>query len=683
MRRAERKKYLAGLIAVVLLSAIMPITALAASAGYGDFLVTGDDLSGVSFENNMLKIDTSGTYTISMAQEGTTTGQHIAVSPGVKATLVLNGVSVSSATTALEIRGADVTLILSSGSDNSFVSTGAGNSAIHVPSGSVLTIRCDSNEDGHVCDENCGSLMVQYATNTLGPAAIGGNTAESTGSISIQGGTVNASNNYGTAIGGGSGQFYSGNSSGGAATVSISGGIVTATSSYNNTAIGGGTGGDGAGAGGTGTPGMGGSDGQAVISITGGVVNTQGGAIGGGNGGAGGYNFWESGGTGGAGGNAEIALTGGIVNAGRIGAGEGGAGGGGSSAGPSGVAGSGPIETGTEGSCFVIADRLITSSDETGFTGAFVIAGNGKVYSDVSLYTDVILPEGATLAIPEGTVLTIPADVTFTNDGSIVGQGEIDNYGLIYGNQPGVTVNEMMATISLASSEGGSVTGGGNFETGSDVAVTATPEEGYHFLGWTENGKLVSDSARYEFSVTADRNLTAVFEQHKGQDDGDCTTPVYCGIYSSVVRAAQEHQFGEWISGNGTHTRRCKNENCNVTEEAPCTGGIATCTEKAVCEICGGKYGEPEAANHTKLVKVEAKSPTQTQEGNIAYWHCEACGRYFSDEVLTNEITVEDTIISAGNIPQTGDSGRVFLWSILLLISGSVAGVAIYKKHKA
>ena len=120
-----------------------------------------------------------------------------------------------------------------------------------------------------------------------------------------------------------------------------------------------------------------------------------------------------------------------------------------------------------------------------------------------------------------------------------------------------------------------------------------------------------------------------------------------------------------------------------MTEEAPCTGGIATCTEKAVCEICGGKYGEPEAANHTKLVKVEAKSPTQTQEGNIAYWHCEACGRYFSDEVLTNEITVEDTIISAGNIPQTGDSGRVFLWSILLLISGSVAGVAIYKKHKA
>ncbi len=291
MRRAERKKYLAGLIAVVLLSAIMPITALAASAGYGDFLVTGDDLSGVSFENNMLKIDTSGTYTISMAQEGTTTGQHIAVSSGVKATLVLNGVSVSSATTALEIRGADVTLILSSGSSNSFVSTGAGNSTIHVPSGSVLTIRCDSNEDGHVCDENCGSLTVQYATNTLGPVAIGGNTAESTGSISIQGGTVNASNNYGTAIGGGSGQFYSGNSSGGAATVSISGGIVTATSSYNNTAIGGGTGGDGAGAGGTGTPGMGGSGGQAVISITGDVVNTQGGAIGGGNGGAGGYNF--------------------------------------------------------------------------------------------------------------------------------------------------------------------------------------------------------------------------------------------------------------------------------------------------------------------------------------------------------------------------------------------------------
>ncbi len=652
MRKLNRKRYLAALISAIMLLALLPITSLAASADYGDFLVTGDDLSGVSFENNTLTISTSGTYTVAMAQKENVTDQHITVASGVTAALVLDGVSVSSGTTALEISGADVTLILSSGSDNSFVSKGAACSAIHAPSGSTLTIRCDSSEADHVCNENCGSLTAQYDSNTGGPAAIGGNTAEDTGSISIQGGVINASNIYGAAIGGGEGQVYSGD--GGAATVSISGGIVTATS--YDAAIGGGAGADGMGGGG-GTPGPGGSGGSADISITGGVVNTQGASIGGGNGGNGGYNYYGSNpADGGAGGDAEITLTGGVVNTGSIGAGEPGAGGGGTPSGSAGTAGTGLIETGTDGSCFVIADRLITSSDEDDFTGAFVIAGNGRVYSPMSLYTDVTLPDGATLTIPDNVVLTIPTDVTFANNGSVVGQGEIDNYGTILGKQPEVTVNEMVATISVASGEGGSVTGGGDFATGSDVAVTATPEEGYHFLGWMEDGKLVSDSARYEFSASADRNLTAVFEQH---------------------------QFGEWLSENGTHTRRCTNENCNVTETEPCTGGIATCTERAVCEICGGEYGGPDASNHAKLVKVEAKSPTQTQKGNITYWYCEACGRYFSDKALTNEISVEDTTIQpAAATPQTGDNGRLFLWGILMLTAGSVMSVVICKKRK-
>lgn len=414
MRKLNRKRYLAALISAIMLLALLPITSLAASADYGDFLVTGDDLSGVSFENDTLTISTSGTYTVAMAQKGNVTDQHITVASGVTAALVLDGVSVSSGTTALEISGADVTLILSSGSDNSFVSKGAACSAIHAPSGSTLTIRCDSSDADHVCNENCGSLTAQYDSNTGGPAAIGGNTAEDTGSISIQGGVINASNIYGAAIGGGGGRFYSGN--GGAATVSISGGIVTATSF--DAAIGGGEGADGIGGGG-GTPGQGGSGGSADISITGGVVNTQGASIGGGNGGNGGYNYHGSNpAEGGAGGDAEITLTGGVVNTGSIGAGEPGAGGGGTPSGSAGTAGTGLIETGTDGSCFVIADRLITSSDEDDFTGAFVIAGNGRVYSNMSLYTDVTLPDGATLTIPDNVVLTIPTDVTFANNSS-------------------------------------------------------------------------------------------------------------------------------------------------------------------------------------------------------------------------------------------------------------------------
>lgn len=140
MRKLNRKRYLAALISAIMLLALLPITSLAASADYGDFLVTGDDLSGVSFENDTLTISTSGTYTVAMAQKGNVTDQHITVASGVTAALVLDGVSVSSGTTALEISGADVTLILSSGSDNSFVSKGAACSAIHAPSGSTLTI---------------------------------------------------------------------------------------------------------------------------------------------------------------------------------------------------------------------------------------------------------------------------------------------------------------------------------------------------------------------------------------------------------------------------------------------------------------------------------------------------------------------------------------------------------------
>ena len=75
------------------------------------------------------------------------------------------------------------------------------------------------------------------------------------------------------------------------------------------------------------------------------------------------------------------------------------------------------------------------------------------------------------------------------------------------------------------------------------------------------------------------------------------------------------------------------------------SGGTATCADKAVCDICGEKYGEVNAANHTNLVKTEAKPATHMTEGNIEYWYCDGCDKYYSDEAGTKEIALADTVI--------------------------------------
>lgn len=84
------------------------------------------------------------------------------------------------------------------------------------------------------------------------------------------------------------------------------------------------------------------------------------------------------------------------------------------------------------------------------------------------------------------------------------------------------------------------------------------------------------------------------------------------------------HAWGEWSSaGNGTHTRSCTNY-CREVDTAKCTGGKATCTTKAVCEVCGGEYGEKDPNNHD-LVHFRAKAPTCTEIGWDAYDTCSRC----------------------------------------------------------
>ena len=84
------------------------------------------------------------------------------------------------------------------------------------------------------------------------------------------------------------------------------------------------------------------------------------------------------------------------------------------------------------------------------------------------------------------------------------------------------------------------------------------------------------------------------------------------------------HAWGKWSSaGNGTHIRSCMNY-CSEVDTASCTGGTATCTAKAVCEACGGEYGEKDPNNHD-LVQHAAKAPTCTEIGWDAYDTCNNC----------------------------------------------------------
>ena len=116
------------------------------------------------------------------------------------------------------------------------------------------------------------------------------------------------------------------------------------------------------------------------------------------------------------------------------------------------------------------------------------------------------------------------------------------------------------------------------------------------------------------------------------------------------------------------------------------TGGTATCAEKAVCEACGKAYGEPDPNSHTDLKHIPAKAATEDAEGNIEYWHCGGCNKYYSDKDGTKEIKKADTVTAKlPKTPPTGDTSSLSLWLVLVLASGgaasSAAALSRKKKH--
>ena len=155
-----------------------------------------------------------------------------------------------------------------------------------------------------------------------------------------------------------------------------------------------------------------------------------------------------------------------------------------------------------------------------------------------------------------------------------------------------------------------------------------------------------------------------------------------------TVTVNDGHTYSEWVSnGDGTHSRQCTADGCSGLETKDCSGGKATCTERAVCGACGKAYGELNANNHASLKHIDAKAATKDTEGNLEYWRCDDCNKYYSDKDGTKEIakaaTVTAKLPDEPRSPQTGDNSSLMLWFALLLVSGgAVIGTAVTEKKK-
>ncbi len=219
-------------------------------------------------------------------------------------------------------------------------------------------------------------------------------------------------------------------------------------------------------------------------------------------------------------------------------------------------------------------------------------------------------------------------------------------------------------------------------------------------IGGIEDGKLycaaqtVSIDEKYVNTVTVNGTAVELDENNSfslDPADGEqqiVVTDKAGNTAEMTVTVNDGHTYGEWVSnGNGTHTRKCTVDGCNGFETKDCTGGNATCTEKAICELCGKAYGEFNASNHTDLRHTEAKAATESAEGNIEYWHCNGCGNYYSDAAGTKKIKQADTVTARlkGNSksPQTGHTGNLALLAALMFTgSGAALGLTAAGKKK-
>ena len=261
-------------------------------------------------------------------------------------------------------------------------------------------------------------------------------------------------------------------------------------------------------------------------------------------------------------------------------------------------------------------------------------------------------------------------------------------------------------------------------KAGNETRVTVTVNDGHTYEWQSENGQYwqkckfcnhetakkdiptinisgadkVCRTQDYKFSFTLPEGATdaAYGYEFIGLGGGPLTPTVENGLYSGIIKAstypATENSFKLIVSAKTADGFDFSAEK-KVTIQNEHSGGTATCKDKAICEVCGESCGKLDPNNHANLKHIDAKAATKTSEGNIEYWYCDGCNKYYKDAKATQEITKAQTVTAklpggtvkpgADKSPQTGDNSNLLLWIALLFISGGAAiGTTVVSRKK-
>lgn len=322
----------------------------------------------------------------------------------------------------------------------------------------------------------------------------------------------------------------------------------------------------------------------------------------------------------------------------------------------------------------------ITSDSSTGIqygtgsstTGGIVFDGkNGTVYGDVELQEDLEIGEGESLIIEDGASLNTGSHEVIVNGGTLNGEDKIT--GTVK-YAPSITteflpegkVNEEYATSLLANGSEPitwNVTDG-NLPTGLSLStngkITGTPTApGEYFFTATASNDVGSVSKELTIHV---KDVDPIYSiQNSGDISFVDTLEGYTPEVKTIMITNDGNQpitLNQPVSSESFEVGTLSKTTLSVGETAeftvqPKTGLLAGSYDEDI-KITGTNNGKSVSTTVNvkfnvkhNAVKVERKDPTCTENGNIEYWYCEACRKYFQDEALTKELKQEETIIKA------------------------------------
>lgn len=269
-----------------------------------------------------------------------------------------------------------------------------------------------------------------------------------------------------------------------------------------------------------------------------------------------------------------------------------------------------------------------------------------------------------------------------------------------------VKLNLDGGALSGESSIGIIVKNGERFTAPTGEGLTRPDGNAGDYFRWLgDDGKLYTPGESVPANV---KTLTARWKlcDHKGsKTKPTCTRSATCSECGEKLAALGHDPKAGYKSDENSHWLECnrcadrlnetshKNEDndhiCDICGRVigTHTGGKATCRDKAKCEVCGEEYGETDPINHVNLKYYPEKAATKTADGNIGYWYCDGCGKYYSNSEGTKEIKKEDIITArlkdGSGSPQTGDTSNPVLWIVLFFASGgATVGTIVARKKK-